>query len=203
MKIRMFIGALFILAIGAIAYANVGNFRGGMMGGGIQCNGVYNNTNVNSEESKVVDEFVKKLKGKYKVGESEKLNPDKLTGKELEELGDLVMDVMIPNKYQHETMDNMMGGEGSSRLTAVHQNIAYNYLRGNGFAGMGMMGMMGNGMMGNWNNSYNSNNSNNLNRLNNSNRGQESALEILQRRYANGEITKEQYEDMKKVLNKK
>jgi len=66
--------------------------------------------------------------------------PDSL----LEELGESVMEERLGNHQMHERMDDMMGGEGSASLAAMHRQMGYNFLRG-GPGGM-MPGMMG-GMM--------------------------------------------------------
>lgn len=145
-------------------------------------------------ENKELDAEISRLKDKYNVEESKNLNPSKLTDKELDHIGEILMEIMIPDKREHEYMDQMMGGEGSDSLTAMHQHMAYNYLNGYGFGMMGNFGggMMhgrrghGFGMMGNWDRDD----------------FQESHLDILKKRLANGEITKQEYLEMKEILAK-
>ena len=66
--------------------------------------------------------------------------PDSL----LESLGESVMEERLGNRQMHEWMENMMGGEGSASLAAMHRQMGYSSLRG-GREGM-MPGAMG-GMM--------------------------------------------------------
>src|SRR3989339_1964986 len=150
---------------------------------------------------------------------------DKLADQQLESIGDYYMEQMHPSKA-HEMMDQMMGGEGSESLKQVHINMAKRLYCNEDVGGMmggGMMNMMmGSGgimnMMGGsfgggswwlwsivgmlfwiallvalilliiW--------------LYKKVTGQAtnggSALEILKKRFARGEITKKEFEDMKK-----
>lgn len=71
---------------------------------------------------------------------------DKLTDEQLESIGDYYMEQMHPGE-QHEVMDRMMGGEGSTSLRQVHIQMARNIYCGENTMMGGMMGM--NGMM-NW-----------------------------------------------------
>lgn len=74
---------------------------------------------------------------------------DKLTEKQLELIGDYLMEQIHPGE-SHELMDKMMGGEGSESLRSMHVAMAR---RGycndtTGMGNYGMMGMMmGKGMM--------------------------------------------------------
>ena len=186
-----------------------------------------------------IDSILSDIRKEQGLKESDKINPDKVSPELLEELGDSVMEKSIGNHEQHEFMDQMMGGEGSPNLTAMHQRIGFNYLTGNTgwFGNMmgygGMMGMMyrnkyydnkgGFPMM--WNNGYGMmgwgfggwimgfifliiiiavglviffalRNRGNFTGFSKN----ETPLEILKKRYAKGEITKKEFDEMKKDL---
>lgn len=106
-----------------------------------------------NEHGKSLDVVLQEIREKQGIGPDEAINPSTVDEKDLEELGEAVMSVMHPDPRQHEFMDNMMGGEGSETLAAMHRNIGYNYLAGETGYGGGMMGwgrrgrMMGPGMM--------------------------------------------------------
>lgn len=78
-----------------------------------------------------------------------KVSCDELTDDQLEVIGDYYMEQMHPGET-HETMDEMMGGEGSESLRLMHINMARNFYCGDHeMMGSGMMDMMmGRGMMG-------------------------------------------------------
>ena len=162
-----------------------------------------------------------------KIIEGEKLVQSKtscslLTEDQLESIGEYYMELMHPGEI-HEIMDQRMGGEGSESLKQAHINIAQMMYCGNRNAISqnmmnrgGFQGMMGSygpgfGMMsywpfGEWNIlfwiivililayffiKYFKDGNLNL--------GSDS-LEILKKRYAKGEITKKEFEQMKKDL---
>src|SRR3989338_2450971 len=54
----------------------------------------------------------------------EKIQCEQLTNEQLERIGDYYMEQMHPGEA-HQTMDEMMGGEGSESLKQAHINIAY------------------------------------------------------------------------------
>lgn len=143
-----------------------------------------------------------------------------LTTGQLEEIGDYYMEQMHPGE-EHEIMDRMMGGEGSESLERMHINMARRLYcnETTSFGGMMGGGMMGYGMMdgsfmgGSWGIAgllglvfwvllivliilaiiwlYK--------KL----AGKEqvgSAMDILKQRYAKGEITKKEFNEMKKEL---
>ncbi|MHB1483336.1 MAG: SHOCT domain-containing protein [Saccharofermentanales bacterium] len=190
-----------------------------------------------------IDAVLTEIKADQGVQDNEKIDIEKVSQDQLEELGDSVMEAIIGNTAMHEQMDNRIGGDGSAALTAFHIKLGYNYLAGypigmRSLMSSGMMrpngvvrnnggfrGMMGNnfwgnnGMMGNYgwigllvgsillimfillivfviraltkkpnNNSMNS--------------PMNSSMNILKERYAKGEITREEYETMRKNLEK-
>jgi uncharacterized membrane protein len=143
-----------------------------------------------------------------------------LTNGQLEEIGDYYMEQMHPGEA-HELMDRMMGGEGSESLKQVHINIARrlycneNVYVGYGMMSGGMMNMMRGGMMGNYPLSYGYSNYGYGNVFwivllgaaialfaykywVKTLRSPETPLGILKKRFARGELTKKQFEDMKK-----
>ena len=155
-----------------------------------------------------------------------KISCDKLSNEQLEEIGDYYMEQMMPGEA-HEIMDKMMGGEGSESLKQVHINMAKRlYCNESVYIGYGMMGsggmmnMMGRGMMGNYYPaSYNYSNYGYWNifwilllavviflivwiiyRFGIKNISSETPLNILRKRFAKGEITKKEFENMKKDM---
>ena len=154
-----------------------------------------------------------------------KMSCDKLSNEQLEAIGDYYMEQMHPGEA-HEIMDNMMGGEGSESLKQVHINMARRiYCNENIYIGYGMMGsggmmnMMGRGMMGNYPASYDYSNYGYWNifwilllaaviflvvwiihRFGIKKTASETPLNISRKRFAKGEITKKEFEDMKKDL---
>ncbi len=164
----------------------------------------------------------------------QKIDADKVSRNLLEELGDAVMDAMIPDPAVHERMDQMMGGEGSASLADMHRRMGYNYLTGYS-PGM-MMGMfgyplsgtnrtIGGPMMGNYRYGYGMMGWSPWGAVtigllvlivigfavffvvkmarNGSLPAEapsENAIEILKKRYARGEISKEEFESIKRDL---
>ena len=145
---------------------------------------------------------------------------DKLTDEQLESIGDYYMEQMHPGEA-HEMMDRMMGGEGSESLRQVHINMAKRlYCNENVYIGYGMMGGgMMNMMMGNYPAYYGYNNFWNIlwlifligvivliiwliYKFTKKRKESETPINILQKRYAKGEINKKQIDEMKKELRK-
>ena len=183
------------------------------------------------QSKRTIADILNDIRNEQALNGTDKINPDKVDAKFLEELGDAVM---IGSDAQHEYMDKMMGGEGSERLKLMHERIGYNYLAGNNSdthdfkknnfgmthnrnfkGGYPMMWNNGYGMMG-WG----------LGGLimiilivgiivavglviffalrnKGGNTGvpeDDTPIDILKRRYARGEITKEEYESIKKDI---
>ncbi|TDT68621.1 putative oligomerization/nucleic acid binding protein [Hypnocyclicus thermotrophus] len=176
MKKRFLIAGLIAIAVITSTYAHGG--AGKMSGNGYN----RNSKNLNNRDYKFTNEEIEKyeteLRAKYNIKNDEKIDYKKLTDKELEEFGEILMDSMVYDKERHEFMEKLMGGDNSEQLKYMHINTAINYLEGYGF---GMGGMMGNN--GIWGNNSD-------------------ALDILKERYAKGEITKEEYNEMKAELTK-
>jgi uncharacterized membrane protein len=167
-----------------------------------------------------IDTIMSEIRQEQGAQNNDKINPDKVSQAKLEELGDSVMEAMIGNTAMHDQMDQKLGGDGSASLTAYHINLGYNYLAGsqNGMmrfnnTGNGSVGI--GGMMGNlgWGGiimgaiifvlliailffvikAF-------TRKPPGSSLG--TPLEILKRRYVNGEITQEEYERMADQLKK-
>src|SRR3989344_1666488 len=152
---------------------------------------------------------------------------DKLTDEQLESIGDYYMEQMHPGEA-HEMMDQMMGGEGSESLRQVHINMAKRLYCNEDVGGMmggGMMNMMmgnnmmGSGMIGNYPAYYGYNSFWNIlwlifligvivliiwliYKFTKKGKESETPINILQKRYAKGEINKKQIDEMKKELRK-
>ncbi len=183
-----------------------------------------------------IDSILADIRKEQGLKPDERINPDKVSPKLLDELGDAVMDQMIGDPQRHAFMDQMMGGEGSPNLTLMHQRMGYGYLTGNlGWNMMGYGGMMGGYPYNNyynrggfpmmWNNGYGMMGwgfggwimgfifliiliaiglviffaLRNRGTLPGSG-SRETPLEILKKRYAKGEISKEDFERMKKDM---
>src|SRR3989338_4170368 len=132
---------------------------------------------------------------------------DKLTDEQLESIGDYYMEQMHPGEA-HKMMDQMMGGEGSESLRQVHINMAKRLYCNEDIGGMmggGMMDMM----MGNYPAYYGYNNFWNvlwmvfligaialivwlIYKFTKKWKESETPINILQKRYAKGEINKKQ-----------
>lgn len=62
------------------------------------------------------------------VNEIKSIDCSKVTEKQLESLGEALMDVMHPDSSEHGFMDRMMGGEGSQTLESMHRIMGARYL---------------------------------------------------------------------------
>lgn len=107
------------------------------------------------EHGRSIQAILTEIKQEQQVQRVEQIDPDEVSDAQLAELGEAVMDARFPNERQHAYMDEMMGGEGSRSLAAMHRSLGYSYLAGGDRSGWGMMGpgrgswgMMGPWMMG-------------------------------------------------------
>jgi len=187
-------------------------------------------------QSKTANQILLELKQEQKVSDVGKIDPDRVGESRLEELGEAVMDLMMPDAKQHQWMDDMMGGQNSQSLKSMHRMMGYNYLGGGRstggfwnmmggrgyFTGTGMMNGYGHGMMGGSSRDGSYGFYNWLFgifmlllflfvlglvifftiRLVSKTSGTtaNSPLEILKTRYAAGELSKDEYDKMKKEL---
>jgi putative membrane protein len=96
--------------------------------------------------------IVSQIEREQNVQTIDQVNPDRVGDEKLAQLGEAVMDQMVPNEREHAFMDQMMGGEGSATLEAMHRAMGYNYLASGGEIRWGSMpfgpGMMGYGPRG-------------------------------------------------------
>jgi len=175
-----------------------------------------------------VQDVLNEITQSQNVNNVKNIDCQKVTDDQFEKLGDAVMSVAHPDENQHELMDQMMGGEGSKSLEAMHILMGQRYLGCGG--GYGMMG--GTGMMGTTgNNSFWPNNSMMnfssfeslgmifmilfgaliiigiivlIKLLSGSAKNDiknRSTLDILKERYAKGEIDKKEFEEKRHELN--
>ena len=152
-----------------------------------------------------------------------KVSCDELTEDQLEMIGDYYMEQMHPGEI-HEIMDERMGGEGSDSLRQVHINMARNFYCGEyGAMPIGMMNVMmnrgGNNMMGYYGSPYGWWGFGWFGMvmmilfwvviiwlivwaIKHFTTGKESPLDILEKRFARGEISKKEYSEMKREMRK-
>jgi putative membrane protein len=178
-----------------------------------------------NEHGKPVEDVLQDIRENLGLSPGEEIDTRKVSDRDLEELGEAVMNIMHPDPEEHRLMDDMMGGEGSRRLSQMHRMMGYQYLSGKSGEkygkGCGMMGkgMMGGMMGGNWMHFspgriglwvialvilglliYV------IVRLGKGTKGAtktgaaETPLEIAKKRYARGEINREEYDKIRKDL---
>lgn len=161
------------VAVGFFVVAGTASAQMGMMGN----YGQYGNTALTPAQSSEVNSALQDIYKTQSIDSQAKVDCSKVTDDQFDKLGDAYMSVMLPNRQQHEVMDNMMGGEGSASLRQAHINMGRSYLgcwsnynsgpvympmmggyglmnglsAYNNYSG-GMMGGYGSGwnMMGNW-----------------------------------------------------
>jgi len=171
---------------------------------------------------KSIDTIVTEIRTEQGVQNNRSIDVSKVSLTRLEELGDSVMEKVIGNTAMHDQMDINLGGDGSANLTLVHTRIGYDYLMG---YPINMRTFMGGSMMGYNNVSDYGNMMGNtgwgglliglflfiiviaivIYAIRSFSRPHkvvsiDSAIEIAKRRYANGEISKEEFESLKERL---
>ncbi len=116
---------------------------------------VFADTDAADQHGRTAEEVLKEIRNSQDMDPGDRIDPDWVDEELLEELGEAWMSLMVPDAREHSWMDEMMGGEESESLSAMHRVMGYRYLSGDGFLD-GMMGpwrggmMMGGGMMGPW-----------------------------------------------------
>jgi putative membrane protein len=174
--------------------------------------------------SRSVQVLMQEIMDVQDVGSIKEIMADTVSKNLLEELGEAVMVLLLPDEQQQALMDFMLGGEGSKELAAKHRWIAYSYLQNGGnltttgwnrsgyktgqtmvgafwwgiFVFLVVLGILvvlvivfakafKTGGKGGWEKKIPE--------------GQ-TPLSILKLRYAKGEITKEEFQEMKEILLK-
>lgn len=96
-----------------------------------------------------IDQVLAEIIQTQNVSSLREIDCESVTDNEFENLGEVVMGVLHPDSKQHKLMDQMMGGEGSESLRAMHINMGQNYLDcgSGGFGMMSCASTMGGGMM--------------------------------------------------------
>ena len=189
---------------------------------------IYSDTG--DDHSLTIDNVLEEIRQVQDVKSNTDINPDNVSDELLEKLGEAIMNVQHPDPKEHEFMDDMMGGDDSESLKAMHKWMGFNYIkngydvdllyRGNGMMGYRMYGNKGSMMGGSYNQNWpghmgygfqwgfwligififgavttivivlgkkkNSKDGNNIH-----------AIDILKRRLAKGEITKEEFDRLK------
>lgn len=177
------------------------------------------------QHGKSIEVVLQEIRESQGISKNDRIDCQKVSDQQLEELGEAFMSVMHPDPEEHEIMDRMMGGEGSPMLSTMHRIMGARYL---GCYGGTMGGMMGRNIMANYPYGRWGDHSAMMGYgyggfllwiiffillgiiiylVMRSARvkehlvsPRETPLEILRRRYAQGEITKDELEAMKKDL---
>jgi len=191
----------------------------------------WSNLSFADEEGRSIKEVTSEIRRDQNLQSGQKIDCDQVTDDQYRELGEAWMDVMIPDPDQHRMMDRMMGGPGSQSLADAHRIMGMRYLgciSDDTYYGMmpGMtkgyaMGGMMYGYNGGWMHSWGGGlimwivllaviglvvylivaaTRSGHGTTHHISSG-ESAHDILKKRYAKGEISKEEFEQMKRDIS--
>lgn len=109
----------------------------------------YTSASADNGHGRDVNEILEEIYNEQDINNIDSIDCTIVSDEQFEELGDSVMGIMHPDEEEHDLMDNMMGGEGSGSLEAMHISIGRRYLgcwsNNTTYGGFGMMG--DNGMM--------------------------------------------------------
>lgn len=116
-----------LFAISLFMLAGKASAQMGMMGS-YYYGQPYANTSVTRSQDATINNALQDIYKTQNIDNPAKVDCSKVTDNQFGALGDAYMGIMLPNQQQHEIMDNMMGGEGSSSLSQAHINIGRSYL---------------------------------------------------------------------------
>lgn len=185
-----------------------------------------NHLNADKNHDYSIDDVLAEIRQELNLDNNDNINPDTVSNSLLERLGEALMDTMHPDEAEHELMENMMGRNGQETLKTMHRTMGYRFLEKNNskhifntcnFYTASMMGWDRHGHMGflrfGWIGGiimgiffliitgvlifiiYLA-----LFKKREQVTGMNNNLDILNKRYASGEITKEEYDQIKKDI---
>ena len=111
--------------------------------------GMMSSTSATQQSQQELQKQVNAVLTSQHISSLDKINCQKVTNDQFENLGDASMGVMAGNEQNHSRMEQRMGGEGSESLKQVHIQMGENYLgcQTNKGGGYPMMGWGGYGNM--------------------------------------------------------